>query len=151
MSSKYPSREEIAALFGNMETGDYPALFERISPNVDWTVMGTHPCAGRYTTLKDFQDDTMVRLGKIMKEPGICLKVRNVIGGGDQEWATVELVADAECKSGLKFDNTYAWCMRFDEAGRVVEVRAYLDSWMVKQAIEENECPSRRAPMPNLE
>lgn len=52
---------------------------------------------------------------------------------------------------GLKFDNTYAWCMRFDEAGTIVEVRAYLDSWMVKQAIEENEAPSRRAPVPLFE
>ena len=41
--------------------------------------------------------------------------------------------------AGFKFDNTYAWCMRFDESGQVVEVRAYLDSQMVKQAIEENE------------
>jgi hypothetical protein len=35
-----------------------------------------------------------------MKPPGLALKVRNVIGGGEQEWATVELVAVAECKSG---------------------------------------------------
>lgn len=27
--------------------------------------------------------------------------VRNVFGGGDQAWATVELVAVAECKSGM--------------------------------------------------
>jgi ketosteroid isomerase-like protein len=107
-----------------------------------------------------------------MKEPGIRLMVRNVFGGGDQAWATVELVAVAECKSGmfvafaascivtlgtpdtvfsgLKFDNTYAWCMRFDESGTIVEVRAYLDSWMVKQAIEENEVPSNRAPVLSL-
>lgn len=35
-----------------------------------------------------------------MKPPGIRLMVRNVIGGGDHPWATVELVAVAECKSG---------------------------------------------------
>ena len=108
-----------------------------------------------------------------MKEPGIRLMVRNVFGGGNQAWATVELVAVAECKSGtvpspyqaskavvqsadtfrlgLKFDNTYAWCVRFDEDGIIVEVRAYLDSWMVKQAIEENEAPSRRAALPTFE
>jgi hypothetical protein len=51
---------------------------------------------------------------------------------------------------GLRFDNTYAWCMRFDESGTIVEVRAYLDSWMVKQAIEENEVPSKRALVPSL-
>lgn len=51
----------------------------------------------------------------------------------------------------MAFDNTYAWCMRFDKSGQVVEVRAYLDSWMVKQAIEENEegqPESHRAPVP---
>jgi hypothetical protein len=39
--------------------------------------------------------------------------------------------------------------MRFDESGTIVEVRAYLDSWMVKQAIEENEVSSNRAPDPS--
>lgn len=110
-----------------------------------------------------------------MKEPGIRLKVRNVIGGGDQEWATVELIADAVCNNGagdlralfwlywhpvlmcavpgLPFENTYAWIVRFDEEGKVVQVRAYLDSTLVKQSIEENEGgqpESRRAPVPSL-
>lgn len=86
-----------------METGNYSKTFERVSPNVDWTVMGTHPLAGRYTSLKDFQQGTLARLGKIMKDPGIRLMVRNVIGGGEQDWATVELVANAECKNGEFF------------------------------------------------
>lgn len=84
-----------------MAEGNYKAFFERVSPNVDWTVMGTHPCAGRYRTLKDFQQGTLARLGKIMKEPGLNLAVRNVVGGGDGEWATVELVANAECLNGM--------------------------------------------------
>ncbi|EME46572.1 hypothetical protein DOTSEDRAFT_22624 [Dothistroma septosporum NZE10] len=96
MSQPLPNRSEIETLFKSMETGDYPAVFKRVPPEVDWTVMGTHPCAGR---LSDFQEQTFARLGKIMKEPGIRLVVRNVIGGGDQPWATVELIADAECLS----------------------------------------------------
>jgi len=81
-----------------------------------------------------------------MAAPGLRLRIRNVIGGDPaQAWSTVELVADATCKNGFVFDNTYAWCVRFDEARTVVQVRAYLDSAMVKQAVEENECPSQRA------
>ncbi|KAF2158838.1 hypothetical protein M409DRAFT_30710 [Zasmidium cellare ATCC 36951] len=146
-SSRYPSPDEIQALFNNMASGNYDAFYARVSPNVDWTVLGTHPCAGRYKTLKDFQDGTLTRLGKIMKKPGLNLAVRNVIGGGDAEWAMVELVANAEC---FKFDNCYAWCVRFDQSGTIVEVRAYLDSWMVRQAIIENETPSHRAPVPDV-
>lgn len=100
-ASDYPSPNEIHRLFSNMAKGNYEALFDRVSADVEWTVMGTHPCAGRYRTLKDFQAGTLARLGKIMKQPGLNLAVRNVIGGGDQEWCTVELVANAECLNGI--------------------------------------------------
>jgi hypothetical protein len=33
-----PSKSEIETLFKNMETGNYAAFMERVSPNVDWTV-----------------------------------------------------------------------------------------------------------------
>ena len=52
--------------------------------------------------------------------------------------------------AGLVFDNCYAWCCRFDERSMIVEVRAYLDSWLVRQAIVENEAPSRRAEVPRV-
>lgn len=99
-TSKYPSRKDIERIFKPMESGDFAATLKHVSPDVDWTVMGTHPCAGRYRSLKEFQERTLQRLGKIMKPPGISLLVRNVIGGGDQPWAVVELIAKAECNSG---------------------------------------------------
>ena len=95
----YPTRSEITALFKNMETGDYATLFKRVSSDVNWTVMGTHPLAGLYNSLQDFNEATAARLNKIMKEP-IKLMVRNVIGGGEGDWATVELVVKAECVDG---------------------------------------------------
>lgn len=35
----------------------------------------------------------------VLKEP-LALEVVNVFGGGDQEWATVELKADSICLNG---------------------------------------------------
>lgn len=96
----YPSREAIRKQFQHMADGDNEAFFKNVSPDVDWTVMGTHPCAGRYHSLQDFQEKTFKRLGAIMQAPGIQLALRNVIGGGDQEWATAELVTNAVCKNG---------------------------------------------------
>lgn len=75
-----------------------------MSPYIDWNVMGTHPCAGHYSTLKDFQVATLERLSK-MKELGIKSMARNVIGSGDQEWATIELVAKAVCKNDESFSS----------------------------------------------
>jgi ketosteroid isomerase-like protein len=99
-SSKYPSAAAIKAIFDHMETGEYDKMFQYVSEDVDWTVMGTHPLAGRYRSRSDFQNGTLARLAGIMKEPGLKLKVRQVIGGGDEPWAVVELIADAVCKNG---------------------------------------------------
>ena len=43
--------------------------------------------------------------------------------------------------NGKPFDNGYCWVARFSN-GNIVEVRAYLDSALVKQLIDENERPS---------
>lgn len=54
-----------------------------------------------FPSLKAFQEKTLARLKPIIKEPGLLIKVKHVIGGGPQdEWATVELGAEAECIDG---------------------------------------------------
>ena len=69
------------------------------------------------------------------------MTVVNVIGGGNQEWAVVELEAHAKCKNGkrdlplldqasmsvlsppgMPYEQRYAWALRFDETGIVVQV-----------------------------
>lgn len=37
---------------------------------------------------------------------------------------------------------TYCWVMRFDTNGMIVQARAYLDTALLKQVLEEHECPS---------
>lgn len=39
-------------------------------------------------------------INKVLREP-LALKVVNVVGGGDQDWALVELEANAVCKNGM--------------------------------------------------
>jgi uncharacterized protein len=40
---------------------------------------------------------------------------------------------------GLPFDNDYAWVVKFNQEGIMVQIRSYVDSVMVKRAIEETE------------
>lgn len=53
------------------------------------------------------------------------------------DWAIMELESMATAKNGLRIDNKYCWLVRF-AAGKIVEVRAYLDSAMVKRLFDEN-------------
>ncbi|KAK4634809.1 hypothetical protein CLAFUW4_00921 [Fulvia fulva] len=126
----YPSKAEIQERAASLSTEDNTPFFSRVSPDVVWDVMGTHPAA------EDWKKGALGVVNKILSEP-LKLKVINVIGGGD-EWATVELEANATCKNGMAYPQRYAWMLRFDESGTVVQARAYLDSALVQKAVDQN-------------
>jgi uncharacterized protein len=59
-----------------------------VADDVDWTVQGTHPLAGRYRTKREFREHTFAKLAKVLPQ-GPQLRVLNVLVSGD--WAAVEL------------------------------------------------------------
>jgi hypothetical protein len=122
-------------LFGNLETGKLERFFSRVADDVDWTVMGTHPLAGHYTSKSELIERTFARIERIMKE-GIVLKVNHVVVSGDE--ASVEMESLSVARNGRPFNNTYCWVVRFLE-GEIVEVRAYVDSALVQLVLDENE------------
>ncbi|GAB7343166.1 hypothetical protein MBLNU457_1237t2 [Dothideomycetes sp. NU457] len=99
MAPRYPDQKEITTLFENLSNGNAEAFFSCVSSNVDWELLGQHPLAGRYRNLADWKKGALEPINKVLREP-LKLKVRNVVGGGEQEWASVELFADAVCKNG---------------------------------------------------
>ncbi|KAF2161821.1 hypothetical protein M409DRAFT_69615 [Zasmidium cellare ATCC 36951] len=132
----YPSREEIQDLCSSLGTADASPFFNRVAPDVVWDVMGTSQISGRYTSLDDWKKGAYNVAQGFVKEH-LTLTVVNVVGGA-QEWAVVELEADAVCKNGMKYPQRYAWVMRFNESGIIVQVRAYLDSLLLENAITSN-------------
>ncbi|SDK72459.1 hypothetical protein SAMN05660337_0999 [Maridesulfovibrio ferrireducens] len=129
------TKEEVRNLFKHLENGDADSFFANVSANVDWTVMGTHPLAGHYTSLEDFRQNTFKRLAPCLTAP-IQLVLKTVFIDGDT--AIVELQATSQAKSGWDFDNQYCWIIEFRDK-KIVRVRAYLDSNMVARLIAEEE------------
>lgn len=130
-----PTKASVTELFSNLETGNADRFFASVADDVSWTVMGTHPLAGHYTSKTEFLERTFVRLNRIL-EGGVALKLNNVIVSGDE--AVVEMVSLSRAINGKPFDNTYCWVVRF-EGDTIVEVRAYVDSVAVQTVIDENE------------
>ena len=124
----------VRSIFAGLEHADGDAFFEHVADEVDWTVMGTHPLAGRYRSKGAFKAGTFGKLGKVLPD-GAQLRVVNAITAGDM--AVVELVSDATARNGMRFDNRYCWVVRFD-GGTIVEVRAYLDSALVAELFRQN-------------
>jgi ketosteroid isomerase-like protein len=128
------SVERVRNIFEGLERGDGAAFFQHVADDVDWTVMGTHPLAGHYSSKKAFIEGTFAKLGRVLPQ-GAQLHVEHLLVKDNQ--AVVELRSLATAKNGLRFDNRYCWVVDFrDEV--IVEVRAYLDSAMVSRLFEEN-------------
>jgi uncharacterized protein len=125
----------VRSLFASLESGKSDLFFAHVSDSVHWTVMGTHPLAGTYTGRQEFTDHTFRRLDRVLKE-GVRLRVTGVLVS--RTIAVVELEALSTANNGLPFHNQYCWICRFD-GGKIVEVRAYLDSALVQKVIDENE------------
>ena len=47
----YPTKPEIEELCAHLSTGNQKPFFDRVSQNVVWDVLGTHPAAGHFTSL----------------------------------------------------------------------------------------------------
>ncbi|KAI9688968.1 MAG: hypothetical protein M1822_000705 [Bathelium mastoideum] len=140
MSTLYPTPSEIITIFSHLASGNPDAFFAHVSPTVSWTITGTHPLAGTFNSLSNFRQAAFARISAVMKEDEpFRLDVVNVAGGSSDAWAVTELKARGVCKNGLVYGNRYAWVHRWNEERKIVEVRAYLDSALVKQALEENE------------
>lgn len=134
-------RESRVQLFSHLEDpATAPQFFECVADDVDWTVMGTHPVAGRYRDKVTFQNATFGRLGPLMQD-GVRLALQHVYVDG--ETTIAELKARSVTLEGAPYDMEYCWVCRFD-GDVIVEVRSYLDSAMVADTVARNEGPRRR-------
>ena len=129
------SKDYVEELFKFLETGENDKFFVKVSDNVNWTVMGTHPLAGTYKTKKDFMINTFQRLNRVLKE-GVILRVKYILVNDNT--AVVEMESLSTAINGKPFNNTYCWIVNF-ENGIIINVRAYVDSALVKRVLDENE------------
>jgi len=138
----YASKHEICQIFSPLATStpiNATSLYDAISPDVSWTIEGTHPLAGTYPNRDLFWNSfTRITATQDPQHPW-KLELINIVGGGEEEWSTVELRISGPCKNGLYFDNRYAWVLRWSTGRKIVEARAYLDSALVAAAIIQNE------------
>lgn len=138
-------RHDRVRLFGFLQDpSTQPSFWARVSDDVDWTVQGTHPLAGRYRGKEVFLDATFRRLARVL-DGGARLDVEHVHVDGDVTVA--ELVSTSTSNEGAPFTNRYCWVCRF-EGDVIVEVRAYLDSAMVAYTVLRNELNDRDGSRP---
>lgn len=101
-ASPFPTKARIREIFAHLTAGDAPAFYAHVADDVDWTVMGTHALSGHYPNKATFMAESLTRIGGVLDGP-MKLQVKSVIGGETEEWAVIELAAEARCKNGEFF------------------------------------------------
>jgi len=136
-----PQRDAIMDLFSNLSSPDTQKdFFNQVSDDVDWWIVGHTPMSRSYKSKQEFLDATIeVLRNKVLTGP-LSFKPVTVLGGGDSEWATVEMEAiDAKCRNGMTYDMRYCWLVRFGDNDKIEQVKAYLDTDLLVRAIEQNQ------------
>lgn len=103
------------------------SVFDLLADDVRWTITGTSPLAGTYTSREQFLAEVIGPLSQRLRGP-IRPTVRSILADDD----TVVVVWDGEATAadGRPYDNSYCWVMRVVDE-RIVEATAFFDSLLL--------------------
>lgn len=106
--------------------------FDILAEDVDWTITGSCPKAGRTTTKQQFVDNAVTPiLGRI--PDGLTPTVKLLHADGD--WVVVLWEGKGTAADGVAYDNTYSWHLRIAD-DQVVEGIAFFDGILLADLFE---------------
>jgi ketosteroid isomerase-like protein len=117
------SKNVVAAAFEGWVRGDGD-FFSILADDVSWTITGSSPVAGTYTSRQEFIERAIQPISARLSQP-IRPNVQRIITEGDTVvvlWSGHAVAAD-----GGPYDNRYCWVMRLVD-GKVKEATAFFDS-----------------------
>jgi ketosteroid isomerase-like protein len=121
------NRQLVGDAFAAWGRGDSKPFFAIVADDVTWTVIGTTPISGTYTSKKAFLDGAVRQLSGRLQGP-ILADVKGVNADGDMVFLRWE--GKSTGPGERPYEQTYCWALRL-AGGKVVEVTAYLDTELV--------------------
>ena len=135
----YPTRSQIYSLLSLLSQPASDQFFAHVLDDVKWTVTGKSFLSGVWTTKASYRAATWAKIGALLKPPGIKLRITEGEEGiivGQKGWATADLyTVDTYTNEGVRYDQAYAWHMRFDESGLIAEVKVWLDTLTLERVL----------------
>ncbi|KAF7541747.1 hypothetical protein G7Z17_g11885 [Cylindrodendrum hubeiense] len=114
---------------------------DSVVPDVKWTITGqAHSLIGTRNSIQEHNDISDNQISKRLDGP-IKFVVTRVIVDGDRSddgwWTSVELRGEATRRTGLDYNNEYIWLTRFNDQGKIVEIRSYFDTLLSEMVLAE--------------
>lgn len=137
----YPTRPQIRSILSllSQPPSGSDQFFNHVRDDVIYTVTGKSFLSGVWTTKASYRAATWAKIGNLVKAPGIKLEITKGEEGiivGQNGWATADLyTVDTYTISGVQYNQSYAWHMRFDETGLIAEVKVWLDTLTLENVL----------------
>jgi ketosteroid isomerase-like protein len=128
MNMENKTRVLLKKIFSHLEKGDYKLFWDYVSEDVTWTVEGTHPLAGKYTSLSEFRKATFDRLQHVLASP-IKFKIKDLLVDGSR--GVVIMDGDSTTNDGMPFHNRYCWIVTMAANDKIDRVDAFLDTQVI--------------------
>ncbi|KAK4861478.1 hypothetical protein LT330_003513 [Penicillium expansum] len=135
----YPDRKYIYDVFCNFfnPPEGTEKFFDYVDDNVHCQVTGQHRFSGTWTTKNDYYNATWANINLLLAEPGYKLEVPGGESGvivGQDGWSVIEMkTVDTKTKSGVPYNQHYSWHCRWNEGGKIVEAKAFLDADLLEK------------------
>jgi uncharacterized protein len=122
------TRALIAAVFEAWAAqGDTAPFVDALADDLTWTVTGTSPIAGTYTTKQEYIAGVLVPLSERLVAIPTLRVVRLLVDG---EWAAVHLEGRGSGKRGENYDMEYCWFIQVGD-GKIRRVIGFYDTTKV--------------------
>jgi uncharacterized protein len=122
------TRVLLKMIFSHLEKGDLKSFWDYFSEDVNWTVEGTHPLAGKYQSLTEFRKATFDRLPQVLASP-IKFKVKDLLVDGSR--GAVIMDGESITHDGVPFHNRYCWIVSIGMNDKIDRVDAFLDTQII--------------------
>jgi uncharacterized protein len=98
--------------------------FELLTPDVEWTIVGSSPLARTYTSKNEFIEVVIDPFNARMSKP-LVPTVRGIYADGDM--VIILFDAEATVSDGKPYRNTYTWYFQMRDE-KVVKAIAFFDN-----------------------
>jgi ketosteroid isomerase-like protein len=130
-AAQHANTELVRQSFINWQQGK-GTTFDLLAPDAVWTVAGSSPVSGVYTSKKDLLEQAVKPISARLASP-IKPTVQSIVAEGDV--VVVLWNGEATALDQQPYKNNYLWHMTFKD-GRITEVKAFLDTYVLNDLME---------------
>ena len=131
MTVEQRNRETAFAVMKAISDGDSAALFRMYSPNARFWQVGKHLKSAGWHDMEATGRIAVKVFARLASPPQMT--VLSTTAEGDR--VAIEAESHGRLVDGRPYENQYHFLLRFDEAGKVLEFKEYLDTLYVFETL----------------